>query len=49
MAHFGFETILAEDGEIDMHCDYYGTRYLFDAMDLAAIRNNASPADPQIH
>jgi len=49
MAHFGFETILAEDGEIDMHCDYCGTRYLFDARDIAAIRNNASPADPQIH
>jgi len=43
------ETILAEDGEIDMHCDYCGTHYLFDAMDIAAIRNNASPADPQIH
>lgn len=43
------ETILAEDGEIDMHCDYCGTHYLFDAMDTAAIRNNASPADPQIH
>ena len=43
------ETILAEDGEIDMHCDYCGTHYLFDAMDIAAIRNNASSADPQIH
>ena len=43
------ETILAEDGEIDMHCDYCGTHYLFDAMDIAAIRNNASLADPQIH
>jgi len=43
------ETILAEDGEIDMHCDYCGTHYVFDAMDIAAIRNNASPADPQLH
>ncbi|MDE1093330.1 hypothetical protein OS113_28250, partial [Klebsiella pneumoniae] len=23
--------------------------YLFNAMDIAEIRNNASPADPQVH
>ncbi len=40
---------LAEDGEIDMHCDYCGNHYLFNAMDIAEIRNNASPADPQVH
>lgn len=39
----------AEDGEIDMHCDYCGNHYLFNAMDIAEIRNNASPADPQVH
>ncbi|WP_261400316.1 Hsp33 family molecular chaperone HslO, partial [Citrobacter werkmanii] len=40
------DSILAEDGEIDMHCDYCGNHYLFNAMDIAEIRNNASPADP---
>ncbi|NIG79366.1 Hsp33 family molecular chaperone HslO [Klebsiella sp. Ap-873] len=43
------DSILAEDGEIDMNCDYCGSRYVFDSMDIAAIRNNASPADPQVH
>ena len=42
------DSILAEDGEIDMHCDYCGNHYLFNAMDIAEIRNNASPADPQV-
>ncbi|ELY2860599.1 Hsp33 family molecular chaperone HslO [Cronobacter sakazakii] len=41
--------ILKEDGEVDMHCDYCGTHYVFDAMDIAGIRKNASPADPQVH
>ncbi|EQA4282583.1 Hsp33 family molecular chaperone HslO [Cronobacter dublinensis] len=41
--------ILEEDGEVDMHCDYCGTHYVFDAMDIAGIRKNASPADPQVH
>ncbi|WP_312952579.1 Hsp33 family molecular chaperone HslO [Superficieibacter sp.] len=43
------DSILAEDGEIDMNCDYCGNHYIFDAMDIAEIRNNASPADPQVH
>ncbi|KGQ13449.1 33 kDa chaperonin [Beauveria bassiana D1-5] len=43
------DSILAEDGEIDMNCDYCGSHYVFDSMDIAAIRNNASPADPQVH
>lgn len=43
------DSIIAEDGEIDMNCDYCGSHYVFDAMDIAAIRNNASPADPQLH
>ena len=42
-------SILEEEGEIDMHCDYCGSHYLFNAMDIAEIRNNASPADPQVH
>ena len=43
------DSIMAEDGEIDMHCDYCGTHYVFNSMDIAEIRNNASPADPQVH
>ena len=43
------DSILADEGEIDMHCDYCGNHYLFNAMDIAEIRNNASPADPQVH
>jgi len=43
------DSILAEEGEIDMHCDYCGNHYLFNAMDIAEIRNNASPADPKVH
>ena len=42
-------TILEEDGEIDMHCDYCGNHYVFNEMDIAEIRNNAAPADPQVH
>ncbi|EPE2231215.1 Hsp33 family molecular chaperone HslO [Cronobacter turicensis] len=41
--------ILEEDGEVDMHCDYCGNHYVFDAMDIAGIRKNVSPADPQVH
>ena len=43
------DSILADEGEIDMHCDYCGNHYLFNAMDIAEIRNNASPAAPQVH
>ncbi|HDR2755721.1 TPA: Hsp33 family molecular chaperone HslO [Enterobacter asburiae] len=43
------DSIMAEDGEIDMHCDYCSTHYVFNSMDIAEIRNNASPADPQVH
>ncbi|MGL5699240.1 MAG: Hsp33 family molecular chaperone HslO [Kluyvera sp.] len=42
-------SILAEEGEIDMHCDYCGSHYVFNAMDIAEIRNDASPADQQVH
>ncbi len=43
------DTILEEDSEIDMHCDYCGNHYIFNAMDIAEIRTNADPADPHIH
>ncbi|PKH23847.1 Hsp33 family molecular chaperone HslO [Enterobacterales bacterium CwR94] len=43
------DQILAEDGKIDMHCDYCNSHYLFDAVDIAAIRNDAAPKDDQVH
>jgi len=43
------DSIMAEDSEIDMNCDYCGSHYVFNAMDIAEVRNNASPADPQVH
>ncbi|MGB7802129.1 Hsp33 family molecular chaperone HslO [Buttiauxella sp.] len=42
-------SIIAEEGEIDMNCDYCGNHYVFNSMDIAEIRNNASPANPQVH
>ncbi|MEX3020314.1 Hsp33 family molecular chaperone HslO [Kluyvera sp. STS39-E] len=42
-------SIMEEEGEIDMHCDYCGNHYVFNAMNIAEIRHNASPADPQVH
>lgn len=41
--------IIEEDGEIDMHCDYCGSHYVFSAMDITALRNNAAPDAPHIH
>ncbi|MBQ4797199.1 redox-regulated molecular chaperone Hsp33, partial [Pectobacterium versatile] len=36
--------ILAQDGQIDMHCDYCDSHYLFSAQDIAEIRqSNDSP------
>ena len=32
------DSILAEDGHIDMHCDFCGNHYFFDAVDIKAIR-----------
>ena len=43
------DQILAEDGEIDMHCDYCGNHYVYDAVDIAAIRNDSAAGDQQIH
>lgn len=41
--------ILEEDGQIDMHCDYCGSHYVYDAVDIAAIRNDAGSSSEQIH
>ncbi|XKM13196.1 Hsp33 family molecular chaperone HslO [Orbaceae bacterium ac157xtp] len=34
------ETILNEDGKIDMHCDYCGNHYIFDKIDIANLRQH---------
>lgn len=39
--------ILAQDGQIDMHCDYCGSHYLFSVQDIADLRQ--SGAEPTLH
>ncbi|KJG35758.1 molecular chaperone Hsp33 [Photobacterium angustum] len=39
------EKILAEDGKVSLHCDYCGTDYDFDSIDITALRENAGKAD----
>lgn len=34
------DTILAEDGNIDIHCDYCGSHYIFDKIDVENLRQN---------
>ncbi|WP_159567012.1 Hsp33 family molecular chaperone HslO [Budvicia diplopodorum] len=37
------DSLLTEEGNIDMHCDYCGNHYIFEKMDIEAIRvNNGS-------
>lgn len=43
------DTILAEDGKIDMHCDYCGSNYSYDAVDIDNIRNGVSLDNNSIH
>lgn len=43
------DQILREDGNIDMHCDYCGNHYVYDAVDIAAIRNDSATGDQQVH
>ncbi len=43
------DQILTEDGQIDMHCDYCGAHYIYDAVDVANIRNNAVAGNDSIH
>ena len=33
------DTILAEDGHIDMHCDYCSSHYIFDKIDIEKLRH----------
>jgi molecular chaperone Hsp33 len=43
--------MLEEDGKIEMHCDYCGSDYAFDAMDLATYKasGNLPDADSAVH
>ena len=43
------DQILQEDGNIDMHCDYCGSHYIFDSVDIAAIRADSAAGDSQVH
>ncbi|MGE9552467.1 Hsp33 family molecular chaperone HslO [Erwinia amylovora] len=43
------DQIISEDGKIDMHCDYCGSHYIFDAVDIAAIRKDSSAGNDQVH
>ena len=43
------DEILAEDGKIDMHCDYCGAHYIYDAVDVENIRNNAVAGNDSVH
>ncbi len=41
--------MLEEDEKIDMHCDYCGSHYVFDAMDMVSIRSGAGSSNDSIH
>lgn len=43
------DQIIAGDGQIDMHCDYCGNHYIFDAVDIAAVRNDSAAGNNQVH
>lgn len=41
--------MLAQDGNIDMHCDYCGNHYVFDALDIAALHSGNADGNNQLH
>lgn len=43
------DAILAEDGKIDMHCDYCGSHYYYDAVDVANIRHQSGLSNDSLH
>lgn len=43
------DTILSEDGKIDMHCDYCGSHHVYDAVDVASIRKDAPQENSSLH
>jgi molecular chaperone Hsp33 len=40
------DSILEEDGNIDMHCDYCGNHYIFDRVDIAQLRHTLNQHKP---
>jgi len=43
------ESIVEEQGQITMHCDYCNTEYLFDQQDIAALFNDPEENSQQLH
>ncbi|MXP50053.1 Hsp33 family molecular chaperone HslO [Pantoea sp. Eser] len=43
------DEIIAEDGKIDMHGDYCGSNYVFDAVDIAGIRSHSLENSDRLH
>lgn len=43
------DDILAEKGEIDMHCDYCGNHYLFHANEIASLHEGLSSGHQPLH
>lgn len=44
------ERIVAEEGKVSLHCDYCGTSYDFDSIDVAALFENAADSNSnQVH
>jgi molecular chaperone Hsp33 len=41
--------MLEQDGNIDMHCDYCGNHYVFDAVDVAALYTGNTDESEQLH
>ena len=41
--------ILEEAGQVDMHCDYCGSHYVYASVEIAAIRNGSAGEAEQVH
>ncbi|WP_213993274.1 Hsp33 family molecular chaperone HslO [Sodalis sp. dw_96] len=43
------QEMLVQDGKIDMHCDFCGSLYRFDADDIKTLKQGADGSDVQLH
>ncbi|TCL04980.1 Hsp33 family molecular chaperone HslO [Sodalis ligni] len=43
------QEMLVQDGKIDMHCDFCGSLYRFDADDIKTLKQDHSGSDAQLH
>ncbi len=43
------QEMLVQDGKIDMHCDFCGSLYRFDADDIKTLKQGQSGSDVQLH